>query len=83
MDELNIYYHIVPIGDGYTYICQNKLTSELYRHSKTSDKNLEALVFSSKLAAEEWIKFTATKGQFKPEWFATADIIEKFSDMEV
>ena len=81
MDELNIYYHIVPTNDGCVYLCQDKYTGEYYLHSKTSDVNKESLVFSSELAAEEWIASRAPLGHFKPEWFATADVIEKFSDM--
>ena len=83
MNKLNTYYHIVPTKDGFTYLCQNANTDELYLWRKASDTNPEALVFFSECAAEEWIKFMDLSPEhFKSEWFATAEVIEKFSDIK-
>lgn len=81
MNELNIYYHVVPIGDGYTFLCQDKNTGELYLDKKSVNKNPEALIFSSGQAAEEWIVMRLLEGKFKAEKFGTADVIEKFADV--
>lgn len=82
MNELNIYYHVVPIGDGYTFLCQNKNTNELYLSKKSKGRNLDSLIFSSKQAAEEWMELMRLpKDSFKTEKFGTADIIEKFADV--
>lgn len=83
MNKLNIYYHIVPTNDGYTVLCQDKNTSELYLYKKTLGENPEVLIFSSEQAAEEWIELTRLpEGHFKAEKFATVDVIEKFADLE-
>lgn len=83
MNELNIYFHIVPTYNGYTYLCQDKNTSELYLYKKASGNNPEALVFSSEQAAEEWIKLTRLpEGRFKAEKFGTVDIVEEFADIK-
>lgn len=83
MNELNIYYHIVPKDDGYTFLCQDANTSELYLSKKSAGRNPESLIFSSKQAAEEWIELTRLpKGRFKAERFGTVDVIEKFADIK-
>ena len=82
MSELNIYYCIVPTDDGYTVVCQDKNTSELYLYKKSDAQNPETLIFSSEQAAEEWIELTRLpKDCFKAQWFATTNIIEKFADV--
>lgn len=82
MDKVNIYYSIVPINNGYTYLCQDQHTSELYLYEKALGENPEALVFSSEQAAEEWIKLTRlSRERFKPEEYCTVNVIEKFSDI--
>lgn len=47
MNNINVYYCIVPINDGYHYVCQNKNTQELYLCHKALDDNDEALIFHS------------------------------------
>lgn len=82
MNELNIYYCIVPTNDGYTYLCQDKNTSELYLYKKALGNNPEALIFSSEQAAEEWIELTRLcEGKFKAESFGTVEVIEKIADL--
>lgn len=82
MNELNIYYCVVPTNDGYTYLCQERDTGELYLYNKSLGDNPEALIFSSEQAAEEWIKLTRLpEGRFKAEEFGTIDIIEEFADV--
>ena len=81
MKKLNIYYHIVPINDGYTFLCQNRNTGELYLWKKVLDKNPDALFFSSKRAAEEWIASVVPQECFEAEWFATVETVEMFSDI--
>ena len=82
MSKLNIYYHIVPKDDGYTFLCQDKNTSELYLHKKSAGRNPESLIFSSKQAAEEWIELTRLpKERFKTERFGTINKIEEFADV--
>ena len=39
MNNINVYYCIVPISDGYHYVCQNKNTQELYLCHKALDDN--------------------------------------------
>lgn len=82
MNEFKIYCHIVPTDDGYTYLCQDKNTSEFYLYKKILGHNPEALVFTSERAAEEWIELTRLpNGRFKAEEFGTVYVPEKFSDM--
>ena len=84
MDELNIYYHVVLANDGYTFLCKDAHTKELYLRNKSEGDNAESLIFSSELAAEKWIEFSPfPPGFFKAEWFGTSDVIEQFSDVEV
>ena len=81
MNEFKVYYHVVPTDDGYTYLCQDKNTSEFYLHKKILGQNPEALVFSSEQAAEEWIELAKLpKGRFKAEEFGTVYAPEKLSD---
>lgn len=83
MRDLNVYYQIVPKGDGYTYLCRDKNTGELYLHEKVTGNNPDVLVFSSKEAAEEWIDVIKPLDRvFKAEWFATMNVIETFEDIK-
>ena len=82
---MNIYYHIVPVDDGYTFLCLNRNNGELYLSQKTTGSNPDALIFSSKRAATEWIEqfeyIRLPQGHFKAERFGTLDKIEKFADL--
>ena len=82
MENLNVYYHIVPIDDGYTVVCQDKNTGELYLYKKSNKRNPEVLIFSSEQAADEWLKLSELpKGCYKVQWFGTADVIEELADV--
>ena len=82
MDELNIYYHVVPTNDGCTFLCLDSHSKKLYLRNKSKGDDSDSLIFSSERAAEEWIEFSPfPKGHFKAEWFATTDVIDQFSDM--
>lgn len=77
MNEFKIYYQIVPIDDGYTFLCQNKNTNELYLRQKSEGKSSESLIFSSRQAAEKWIEqSTILNKRFKVEEFCASNIIE-------
>lgn len=81
MNEFKIYYQIVPIDDGYTFLCQNKNTNELYLRRKDEGKSPESLIFSSLRAAEEWIKqSTILNTRFKVEEFGASNIVANLSD---
>ena len=54
MSNLNIYYHIVPKNDGYTYLCRNN--NELFLARKDAPAHSDELVFEDLTAAEKFIK---------------------------
>ena len=83
MSELNVYYHIVPKDDGYTFLCRNKQTGELYLHKKSKGRNPESLIFASRRTASIWLKFSGLlEDCFEVEEFGVADPIEEFADIE-
>ena len=73
MNKINNFYCIVPLNDGYNYICQNRDTLELYPHKKACATNFEKLVFSSEQEAQSWIDKNNYNDRFKVEWFATTE----------
>ena len=82
MNEFKFYYQIVPIGDGYHVVCQDKNTGKLYLHHKAEGSNPERLVFSSEQAADAWIEsMNFPTLEYKSEWFGSTNIIEQFSDL--
>ena len=78
MDEINVYYQIVPIGDGYNYVCQNKETGELYLRYKGSDKIAETLLFHSVAKAQKWLEDNNYVGKYEPEEYATIYVMEEY-----
>ena len=82
MGKFNFYYQIVPIGNGFHVVCQEKNTGELYLHHKANGRNPERLVFSSEQAANAWIEsMNFPTVEYKSEWFGTTNTIEQFSDI--
>ena len=83
MNELNIYYHIVPKDDGYTFLCRDKNTGKLYLSQKSRGRNPESLIFTSERTAKIWLKFSGLpQGNFVVEKFGVTDEIKEFADTD-
>jgi hypothetical protein len=66
MDKLNIYYHIVPKNDGYTYLCRSN--NELFLARKDAPAHRDELIFEDLTAAEKFIEDNNLQG-YKVEAF--------------
>ena len=66
------YYHIVPINDGYHYLCRNE-NGYYLQHKAIDLENLQdALCFTTEEAARMYIEAKLDTAKYKPEW------VEKF-----
>ena len=62
-------YNIVPINDGYTYLCLNLNGGhELYEKAGTLTSNLIELLFDDEQSAQKYIEKNLTNPEnYKPE----------------
>ena len=62
-------YSIVPINDGYTYLCLNLNGGyELYEKAETRPSNLIELLFDDEQSAQKYIEENLTSPEnYKPE----------------
>lgn len=66
---MNIFYHIVPRGDGYHYLCRNK-ANEFYLASKNTDgKSDTKLMFNTAAEAQDFIDKHFEKDLYIPEGY--------------
>ena len=64
---MNSYWHIVPRGDGYHYLCTHPNTGDHYLGDKSNDADVfNTIIFASKEKAQEYIN-TFLNDTFNPE----------------
>ena len=77
MKKLVTYYYIIPIGDGYTYLCLNK--EGVYVLQEKAEKPLysfSTIYFSKENYAQEYINTHLDSKKYKPEWFMAAEDVK-------
>lgn len=61
------YWHIVPIGDGFTVLCRDFNNNFYLGRKEGIFKNEDALTFSSEQEAQKYINDWFELGYYKPE----------------
>jgi hypothetical protein len=79
--NLNTYYNIVPINNGYTVLYQNSDGDLYLKHKEEILNTSNKLTFSSEESARKWLIVNNMNDNFKPEEFGTAEIITEFADL--
>lgn len=79
--NLNTYYNIVPINNGYTVLYQNSDGDLYLKHKEEIINTSNKLTFLSEESARKWLMVNNMNDNFKPEEFGTVEIITEFADL--
>ena len=73
--NLYTYYHIIPIGDGYTFLAKDKNGNHFLKEKKDNDRNF-VLTFKTEEEAQDYIDVNLNSSNWAVEYFLTAKEIK-------